>query len=259
MGTSFLDHTKELLYRLRTIVASIVIASVAVMLVPVSLDFSAGNLFYATITSSVIRDLQARYLPVGAELLPLSFLAPLEVYVFVSIILGVVISFPVISYELYKFINPALYKHEKRVILQYLASFIGQFIFGFLLGYFFVVPATMNMLFMFPSLLDLPPVYDFASFFSLIGFTLLSCGLIFTLPTYIVLLVKVGILKTKSLTKNRKYMYGILIILIAIIDPEPGLITEAFIFIPLVILIEISIAIAKRIEKNRDAADTEET
>ncbi len=253
---SFLDHTKELLNRLRMILYSVIISTIIVTLMPVSLDFSATNLFYSTVTSSVIRNLQERFLPAEAELLPLSFLAPLEVYVFVSIILGVIISLPVISYELYKFINPALYSHEKKAVLQFVISFFGLFIFGFALGYLYVVPATMRMLFLFSNLLNLPPKYDFAAFFSLIGFTLLLCGLIFTLPTYIVLLVKANILKTESLTKNRKYLYGVLLILIAIVDPEPGLVTESLVFIPLVILTEVSIIIAKRIEKAREVSDS---
>jgi len=253
---TFLEHTKELLNRLRIILYSVTISTIIVMLMPATTDFSgfsATNLYYTTITSSVIRNLQEKFLPAETELLPLSFLAPLEVYVFVSIILGVVISLPVISYELYKFINPALYKHEKRAVLQFVVSYFGLFIFGFLIGYLYVVPVTMRTLFLFSSLLNLPPKYDFASFFSVVGFTLLLCGLIFTLPTYIVLLVKAGILETKYVTKNRKYLYGVLIVMVAILDPEPGLVTEGLVFIPLVILTEVSIIIAKRIEKAREA------
>lgn len=257
---TFLQHTKELLNRLRTILYSVAISTIIVMLMPASTDFSdfsLTNLYYATITSSLIKNLQERFLPAEAELLPLSFLAPLEVYIFVSIILGVVISLPVIAYELYKFINPALYKHERKAALQFVASFFGLFIFGFVLGYLYIVPITMRMLFSFSSLLGLPPKYDFASFFSVVGFTLLLCGLIFTLPIYIVLLVKAGILETRYVTKNRKYLYGILIIMIAILDPEPGLVTESLVFIPLVILTEVSIIIAKRIEKAREAANSQ--
>ncbi|MEE8631947.1 MAG: twin-arginine translocase subunit TatC [Candidatus Bathyarchaeia archaeon] len=255
---SFLDHIKELVYRLRMILYSVIISSIAVMFIPVGFDFtniSAQNPFYTTITSYVITNLQNNFLPEEAELLPMSFLAPLEVYVFVSLILGVIISLPVISYELYRFINPALYVHEKKAIYQFVASFFGLFVFGFVLGYFLILPASMRMLFLFTQLLDLPPIYEFATFFSLVGFTLLLCGLLFTFPTYIVLLVKAGIVKVNSLTKNRRYLYGGLIVAIAILDPEPGLLTEALVFIPLVILTEISIAISKRIERDRDARE----
>lgn len=255
---SFMGHIKELLNRLRTIVIAVVISTIIVMVVPVSLDFSnvsAINPYYPTIASSTILNLQERFLPEEAELLPLSFLAPLEVYVFVSLILGVIISTPVISYELYKFINPALYKHERKAILQFILSFVGLFAFGFIFGYLYIVPLSMRMLFLFSDLLSLPPRYAFSEFFSLVGFALLACGLILTLPAFLVLLVKAGILKTKSLTGNRKYLYGFLIIAIALIDPDPGLVTEALIFLPLVILTEISILIAKRIEKTRKASE----
>ena len=104
-------------------------------------------------------------------------------------------------------------------------------------------------------MLSLPPRYAFSEFFSLVGFALLACGLILTLPAFLVVLVKAGILKTESLTGNRKYLYGFLIIAIALIDPDPGLVTEALIFLPLVILTEISILIAKRIEKNRKSSE----
>ena len=255
---SFMGHIKELINRLRKILIAVVISTVAVLLVPVSLDFSnasATSPYYVTLTSLTIMNLQERFLPADAELLPLNFLAPLEVYLFVAIILGVVISMPVISYEVYKFINPALYKHERKAILQFIVSFVGLFAFGFILGYLYIVPMSVQTIFIFSDLLNLPPTYAFSEFFSLIGFALLACGLILTLPAFLVLLVKAGILKTKSLTGNRKYLYGFLIIGIAVIDPDPSLVTEAVIFLPLVILTEISIVIAKRIEKRREATE----
>ena len=255
---SFMGHIKELINRLRTILIAVTISTIAAMLVPVSLDFSnvsAASPYYTTLTSLTIINLQEKFLPAEAELLPLSFLAPLEVYFFVAIILGVVISTPVISYEIYKFINPALHKHERNAILQFVIAFVALFAFGFTLGYLFIVPMSMRMIFSIADLLNLPPAYAFSEFFSLVGFALLSCGLIFTLPTFLVLLVKAGILETKSLTGNRKYLYGFLVIIIALLDPDPGLVTEALIFLPLVILTEISILIAKRIEKNREESE----
>ena len=252
---TFWDHLTELLNRVRTILYSVVIATVAVMLIPIGLDFSVTNPFYTTITSFVILNMQERFLPPEAQLLPLSFTAPLEVYIFVSVILGVTISLPVISYEFYKFINPALRKGERTAALQFVISFAGLFAFGFAIGYLFVMPATMQMLFSFSNLLELPPLYDFAAFFSIVGFSLFLSGLVFTFPIYIVLLVKAGILKTSSITKNRKYLYGGLLVVIALLDPEPGLITEGFVFLPLVVLTEVSILISKRVEKSRELSE----
>ena len=76
----FLAHTKELLLRLRTIVYSIIISTIVVMLLPISLDFSntsVANPYYQTITSFTIENIQERFLPAEAELIPLTFLAPL--------------------------------------------------------------------------------------------------------------------------------------------------------------------------------------
>ena len=255
---SFLVHIKELLNRLRTIIMAVVIFTIVVMVVPISLDFSntsVANPYYQTITSFTIRNIQERFLPAEAELLPLTFLAPLEVFVFVALILGITISTPVISYEIYKFLNPALYKHERKMVLQFVASFVGLFAGGFVFGYFYVVPLSIRTIFIFSDMLNLPPTYAFSEFFSLVGFALLACGLLFTLPTFLVLLVKAGILKTKSLTGNRKYLYGGLVIIIALIDPDPGLVTEALVFLPLVILTEISILVAKRIERTRKESE----
>ena len=255
---SLMDHLMELLNRSRKIIISIIIFTVVAMVMPISIDFSSfstDNPFYPTITSFVIRNLQDKFLPAEAELLPLSFLAPLEVYVFMSLILGALISLPVIFYELFKFVSPALHVHERKVAFQFVGAFVGLFVFGFIMGYLFILPMTMRVLFMFSKLLNLPPKYDFTVFFSTVGFSLLLCGLIFTFPMYVILLVKAGILKITTVTKNRKYLYGGLIIIIAILDPEPGLITEGIVFIPLMILIEISILVAKRIERNREVSD----
>ena len=251
---TFWNHLTELLSRLRRILYAFIISTIVVMVVPIGIDltnFSLSNPFYQTIASTVINDLQEKFLTESIVLIPLSFYAPLEVYVFISIVIGATVSLPVASYELYKFFSPALHKHEKRFALKFTASFIGLLIFGLVLGYLYVVPITFQMTLTFSSLLNLSPIYDFAEFFSMVGMILLICGLLFTFPIYIYLLVRAGILKTQHLTKNRRYMYGVLLIIIAVLDPDPSLVTESLTFIPLVILMEISIFISKRIERSR--------
>lgn len=132
---------------------------------------------------------------------------PLEVYVIVSIMRVVLISLSVIAYELYKFINPTLHEQEKKTLTPFVLSFISLFVFGFVLGYFLVVSATMRALLLFTKLLGLPTMCEFTEFFWVAVGSLLMCGLAFTLPIYLVLLVRAGILKTQSLAKNRRYIY----------------------------------------------------
>jgi len=254
---TFWEHSAELLSRLRRIFYAFIISTVVVMLLPISIDFSnisLSNPFYQTIASTLINNLQKIFLTEGVELVPLSFFAPLEVYIFISIVVGATVSLPVAAYELYKFLSPALYEHEKSFALKFTASFICLFIFGLVLGYLYVVPLTFKVMLMFSSLLNLSPIYEFTEFFSLVGMMLLICGLLFTFPIYIYLLVRAGILRTEQLTKNRKYMYGLILITISVLDPDPSLVTESVTIIPIIILMEITILISKRVEKSRQLA-----
>jgi sec-independent protein translocase protein TatC len=243
---TFWEHLTELFVHLRRILLVLVIATLAIMVVPVS--FSGGGLAYQTIATLVIGTLQDQFLTEQIVLIPLTFFAPLEVYFFISLILGAAVSMPVASYELYRFFNPALHPHEKRFAAKFMAAFIGLFAFGLVLGYLFVVPMTFQTILLFSNLTSLSLIYHFTEFFSMAGMILLVCGLIFTFPIYVYLLVRAGVIKTVYLTQNRKYMYGLILVAIAVIDPDPSLITELVTFLPIVLLMEISILLAKRLE-----------
>lgn len=260
---TFWGHLAELISRLRTVIYALVISVIVVMVVPISLDFSqmsSTNPWYQTISSFVIAKMQSDFLPAdaGVELLPISWFAPLEVYLFVSLGLAVVVSSPVIMYQLYKFINPALHQQERRLVYPFVISFTGLFLFGVALGYLVVVPATMRAMILFTGLLGLDPVYAFSEFFSVVMTTLILCGFVFTFPIYVVLLVKVGIVSTERIKKSRKFIYLAAVIMIALIDPEPSLITEITLIIPIIILMEISLLIARRYEKQREQTEEQQ-
>lgn len=244
---TFWGHVVELFRRLRIIFFVIAFFTIIVMVVPISLESSDG--WYPTITSSAIAQMQRDFLPAGAQLLPVHWVAPLEVYLFTSLILGVMFSSPVIAYELYKFINPALRKREKKAVFKFVAPFVGLYLAGSTVGYFLIAPIMMRTLMAFASLLGLPPIYEFADFYSLVGGTLFISGLIFTFPVFLIALVKARFITTGFIKRNRKYIYAGAIILISIIDPEPGLVTETVLFLPILILMESSLLIARRIEK----------
>src|SRR3989304_8791329 len=251
---SFWEHITELLRRLRVIFIAVAISSVFVMAFPINFAFenvSAVNPWYTTVSGWLIKRVQQDLVPSEVELLPISWFAPLEIYLFVSVMLGVVISSPVIMYEIYKFISPALHERERKSILTFVTFFSSLFVFGVAFGYFLIMPMSVRALLLASKFLGLPLKFEFAEFFSLImGGTLLS-GFMPPIPGFFVLLVNAGILKTSHVTRNRKTLYPGIIILIAIIDPDPTIITEVTLFIPILILTEISVLIARRYEKNR--------
>jgi len=218
------------------------------MLLPINFDPTSPNFFNQTVASAIITNFQETFLPDSILLIPISFFAPLEVYLFISFIIGATVSFPVALYEIYRFFSPALYHHERAFALKFTALFIGLFSFGLTLGYLYIVPLTFKTMLLFSELLNLSLTYNFADFYSMVGMILLVTGLLFTFPIYVYLLVRAGILKTQQLTKNRKYLYGAILIIIAIVDPDPSLITEMVTFIPIIILMEVTILLSKRLE-----------
>jgi len=250
---TFWEHLEELLTRLRTVFYAIIISITIIMVFPVGFDsdgFSLQELWYTTFASLAIGKLREDFLPPGVELIPISWDAPLQVYVYVSLILSATASSPVIAYELHKFINPALYEQERKAIMPFVLSFTALFVFGFLLGYFLVMPATVRLLLMSAETLGLSPKYAFAQFFSLVAGGLLVCGFVMTCPVYLVLLVKSGLLDTEQFKKNRRYIYGAILIAISILDPDPTLITESFLGIPTILILEAALRVARRFEKS---------
>jgi len=229
-------------------------SSLAVMLVPInieSISLSLTQPIYETLATYVIKKVRTDLLPPGVELLPMDWFAPFTVYMAVSIFLGAVISSPVIIYEIYRFVGPALRRNERRYIFLFTASFSLLFLTGVLFGYLIVVPTTFRMLLASTLFLDLVPRYEFTSFFSLILGGLAMTGFMFTFPVFFVTLVKAGIVKTSLVTKARRYLYAGLFILIAITTPDPTILSDVIIFLPVLLLTEASIVIGKRIEKAR--------
>ena len=253
---TFWEHLEELLSRLRTVFYAVIISIIFVMVFPVGFDsdgFSISDPWYVTIASLVIDKIRIDFLPSGVELMPISWYAPLQVYIYVSLVLGVTVCSPVIAYELYKFVNPALYEHERKTIVPFVVSFTLLFAFGFFLGYVLVMPATVRLLLLSAENFGLSPRYEFAQFFSLVAGGLFVCGFVMTCPVYLLLLVKAGVLETERFKKNRKYIYGAILIAISILDPDPTLITELFLGIPVILVLEATIRVARRFEKSPES------
>ncbi|WP_353892966.1 twin-arginine translocase subunit TatC [Proteinivorax hydrogeniformans] len=170
-------------------------------------------------------------------------------YIRVSIILGVFFASPIILFQLWLFLSPALKKKEQRYLL--LALFVGilLFIVGAVFAYFIIIPLTLDF-FVRLSAGQIDAMFSIANYISFIKSLILAFALVFQLPLIIVLLSQLGLVTAKSLRKFRRYFLLIIIIVAALITP-PDIISQFLMAGPMIVLYEISILISALIDRRR--------
>ena len=147
---------------------------------------------------------------------------------------------PAIFSQIWRFISPGLFKHEKRVLVPFTALSSICFIGGAAFGYFVVFPPAFKFLVGYNNefLTSLPAISEY---FSLATRLLLAFGVIFEMPLFMVFLAKVGVIDVAFLNKNRKYSILINFIIAAILTPTPDIVNQLMMGVPLMVLYEISV------------------
>ena len=175
---------------------------------------------------------------------------------------AVVIAFPVIATQIYKFVAPGLYKNERAAFLPFLVASPLLFLLGAALVYFFFTPMVMWFFLNMQqestdgqiSIELLPKVSEYLG---LIMTLILSFGLVFQLPVVTSLLVRVELISSQSLAEKRKYAWVIAFIVAAVLTP-PDPISQIGLALPTVMLYEVAIIIGRMIEKTRSQKRAEE-
>jgi sec-independent protein translocase protein TatC len=248
---SFWEHSEELAARLKIVLYTLIISTVAMMILPANLSFFQNPLeSYEPLVGVVLRKIREQTLPENIRLIGLEFAVPIELYVLASFVFGLAITLPVFAYEIYRFVDPALYPHERRDVYPFVASVSILFLVGAVFSYTVITPYVILGISPFFSIVGAEMVVSVMDFYKLVLFFTLLIGLGFTFPAFFVILVKYGILGTKMFTKNRKYLYAALFVLAMIMTPDGGFPLGNFmIWIPMVLLMEIGFLIARRYEK----------
>ena len=247
------DHIDELAKRLKIVLYTIVISTIAMMVFPGNLSFLTNPLeFYEPLIAVILRSAREQVLPADVKLIGLEFAAPIELYVIASFIFGLAITIPVFAYQIYRFVDPALNPNERGDMYPFVASVSVLFVVGVLFGYWVLTPYMIRAMFPFFSAVGAELVISIMDFYTTLFITTLMTGLIFTFPVFLVLVVKYGIVGTDIFTKNRKYLYAALLIITMIITPDGGHVGNFILFIPMVLLMEIGILFAKRYEKKEE-------
>ena len=170
----------------------------------------------------------------------------------ISFISSLFLCSPIFFYQLYKFLEPGLYKKEKKVVMPYIFFPPMLFLIGVLLVYFVVMPITWRF---FISFQDITPKHGIpiileakiSEYVDLIVELFIGFGLAFQLPILLVMLTKLKIINYHQLKKFRRYSIVLIFILAAILTP-PDVISQVILALPLVLLYEISILLCKRVK-----------
>ncbi|MCL7387403.1 MAG: twin-arginine translocase subunit TatC [Thaumarchaeota archaeon] len=252
----FWDHVRELGMRLKRILIAVFAATIFMMVFPADPVALIANPIqflemYEPIVARVLTLVNSYILPEGVKLIAGELSSPFEIWIVASILIGLLLSMPVVGYEIYAFVNPAFYPHERRLIYPFLTAFITLFFVGVAFALFFVLPALMRFLLIFAVMFKIEATITAISFYTMVFFTALATGMVFTFPVILILLIRVGIVGTAPFKKYRGYIYAFMYIVVAFITPDGGIAGNFILFIPLVVMFEVALIIGRRYEKQR--------
>jgi sec-independent protein translocase protein TatC len=251
---TFWEHTEELLSRLRIILVTVFVAGAIVGFFPANPTtfLDPLSITYTPIISVVLRQIEGDLLPKDVMLIAGSMMDTAGIYLMMSALMGLIVSMPLIAYELYKFINPALLETERRYMGRFIVSFVGLFITGALFSYKIIVPITLRVMLWFVYSSGAAMLIPIADFFTQVIVLLGVVGLFFTFPVFFVLLVQFGIVKPDYLSSNRKAVYAGFLVLAVVLTADPTPITDMILLVPFIVLFESTIIVSHYIQKNRE-------
>jgi sec-independent protein translocase protein TatC len=252
-----IEHLAELRNRL--------IHSAIAFIIGMIICFTVWNPIFNFLTEPLCSAMQAR----GQENCGLILIKLQEgffVAVSISLFGGLVLSFPYISYQLWRFVAPGLYKSEKGAFLPFMIASPFMFLLGSSFAFYVVMPLAFDFFLGFQQ----PGTVGDTSVSAAIDFQgsvqeylrltikfIVAFGLCFQLPVLLTLMGKAGLVSSRGLGDVRKYAVVAILLLAALVTP-PDVITQVILFIVVYGLYEISIQLVKRVEKKRDEKLREE-
>ncbi len=234
----FLDHLEELRWRL--------IWSLLAFMVGVIIAFVALQGW--DVIGVVARPIQP-YLNGGK----LVFTHPgdsFRIVLSMSLVLGAILALPVIIYQVWSFLAPALYKHEKRMIIPVFMGGTVLFLAGVAMAYFVALPLTLGFLMNFQSG-SLDPMITASDYFSFATSMALAFGVVFELPMVIVALTAFGIVTPVMLNKYRRHAIVACAVISAVITPGDLISTTIALAVPLYLLYELSVVLSIGVYRRR--------
>lgn len=180
---------------------------------------------------------------------------PIMVKLKVSLVIGAAFALPVILWQVWSFLLPALKQNEKKYLYLVVPSSVLLFIGGAAFCFYLVLPMAIKFLLYAGG--GSVPATNFVTKSSYLGFLLtliLTFGLVFQLPVVLLILIRMGLLSPKTLAKKRRWALFAIIILVAVVSPTPDLFTQVLMVLPMYMLYEISIWLGYLVARKREKA-----
>ncbi|MCB0628771.1 MAG: twin-arginine translocase subunit TatC [Saprospiraceae bacterium] len=254
---SFLDHLEELRWHvIRSLVAIVTMGIIffifkdwyfnTVFLGPTQKDFASYE-FFCRASEWLHISGALCFEPPPFQLQATGFAEQFIMAIKAAFVGGFVAAFPYVFYEIWMFVLPGLYPNERKVTRGVVIICTTLFALGVLFGYFVIAPFAIKFLmgYTIPGVANIPTISSFILY--MLMFTM-PAGLIFELPVVVYFLSKLGLVTAKGMRQYRRHSIIGILALAAILTP-PDVVTQFLIGIPLYILYELSIGIAKRGEK----------
>jgi sec-independent protein translocase protein TatC len=251
---SFLNHLEELRWRLVRIAIAIVTVSTVLWFYQ---EWIMDNLFLSMKDPTFVTfQFMCDHFGVCVEAIPLKMQSmtvsgQFSYALMTSIMGGIVLAFPFIFYQIWRFVKPGLKKNEQTVTKGIVFYVSLLFFTGISFGYFIVAPLCVQFFGSYQISDKIENIFTINSYMSTIISTVFYSGLLFLLPVVSYLFTKLGVITPEFLRKYRKHAIVGILVLSAVITP-PDLISQVIVGIPIVLLYEIGILVAARVEKNKN-------
>lgn len=237
----FLDHLEELRWRIIWSLAAIVIGLILGFVIVVKLQ--------------LIRILQAPIAPLlaGNKLVITNPGDSFSISLSAAMVVGIIIASPVIIYQLWAFLSPALYRHEKKVVIPVILGAVGLFVAGVALAYFFVLPMVLRFLLTWQQE-SFEPMITASGYFGLVMTLALTFGAAFELPILILALAALGLVTPQFLARFRPYALVLTFVVSAFVTPGDILLASLALTAPLYLLYELSVLLTRVVFRKRNQA-----
>lgn len=174
-----------------------------------------------------------------------------------SLLIGILLGFPYLLFEIWKFVKPALLDKERKAASGFVFYASLLFFLGVLFGYYVVAPLSIHFLTNYQVSADIQNTFTIDSYLSSVATLTIVSGAVFQLPILVFILANIGILTPTFMREKRRYSIIIILIVAMLVTPTPDLLTMLVVSMPLFALYEVSIVVAGRVEKNKKRKEIE--